>query len=351
MIDGRVIDVHAHVFPRSAVAMSGTGREWHGSIVERDGDGAPVTITGDRRQVYGSSLHYEPRERRVELMDETGVDVAFLSAIPPLYRYELPPEVGLAAARAINDDIAEWTRLWPDRFAGLAMLPLQDPDASIRELERAMDELGLIGALIGTSVRDANLDDPRLFPVFEAMANRRAFVLCHPATPRGGKAMGSYFLRNLVGNQWETAIAMGSLFFGGVLERLPDLAICFSHGGGYGPFALGRFSHGFRSRPEPRVIATVPPAELMRRIYVDSLVHDENALRYLVDTVGLDHVLLGSDFPSDMGPTQLVAEVAESPRLDDSEKRAILGGNAERLLSELGRPLAATGSAASAPNA
>jgi aminocarboxymuconate-semialdehyde decarboxylase len=148
--------------------------------------------------------------------------------------------------------------------------------------------------------------------------------------------MRSYFLRNLVGNPWETAIAIGSLFFGGVIERLPHLAICFAHGGGYGPFAAGRFSHGFRARPEPKTVATVPPSELMHRIYVDSLVHDETALRYLVDTVGADHVLLGSDFPSDMGPPHLVAEVAESTRLDDATKRAILGGNAERLLRELG---------------
>jgi aminocarboxymuconate-semialdehyde decarboxylase len=336
MDQARVIDVHAHVFPRPAIALSDTGTEWHGSTIERDVDGAPVTITGARRQVYGSSLHYEPSGRRVELMDEAGVDLAILSVLPPLFRYELPADVGLAAARAINDDIAEWTRQWPDRFLGLATLPLQDPEASIRELERAMDELGLIGASIGTYVGDSNLDEPGLFPVFEAMAARRAFVFCHPANPRGGTSMKSYFLRNLVGNPWETAIAIGSLMFGGVLERLPNLTICFAHGGGYGPFAAGRFGHGFRARPEPRTAATVPPGELMRRIYVDSLVHDEAALRYLVDTVGIDHVLLGSDFPSDMGPPRLVAEVAESGRLDEREKQAILGGNARRVLRELG---------------
>ena len=333
-------DVHAHVFPRAAIDLAGSGREWQGSIIERDADGAPVTITSGRRQVYGSSLHFEPAERRVELMDEAGIDVEILSVLPPLFRYELPPAVGAAAASEINDDIAEWCRRWPDRFLGLATLPLQDPDAAMRELDRAMNELGLVGATIGTYVGDANLDDPALYPLFEAFAERGAFVLIHPASPRAGGTMPRYYLRNVIGNPWETAIAIGSLVFGGVLEQLPNLRVCCAHGGGYGPFAAGRMAHAFRARPEPRSVVSTAPRELLRQVYVDSLVHDDVALRYLIDTMGIQNVVLGSDFPSDMGPVNIVSEVADSGRLSDTEKAAILSSNALRLLVDLGHPSA-----------
>jgi aminocarboxymuconate-semialdehyde decarboxylase len=304
--------------------------------VERGAKGSPVTLTGSRRQVYGSSLHYEGPEARLRRMDELGVDVAILSVLPPLYRYELPVDVGLAAARDINDDIADLCRRWPDRFLGLATLPLQDPVAAIEELERARQDLGLIGAAIGTYVRDRNLDDEGLRPVFGAASTRRALLFCHPSHPRGGDVMASYYLRNLIGNTWETSVAMASLLFGGVLEAFPDLAVCFAHGGGFGPYAVGRLEHGYRARPEPRVHAREDPRTAIARVYVDSLTHDDRAMKYLLDTVGPDRVLLGSDFPADMGPTDPVGQIDGSTILGDEEKAAIKGGNAMKLLERLG---------------
>lgn len=339
MKEDAVVDVHAHVYPRPALALADTVEPvpWMGGLVGREVDGPPFLVTDRRRIVFGSSLHFEGPERRVERMDEIGVDIQLLSVLPPFFRYELPAKDGVEAARVINDDMADLCRTWPDRFMGLATLPLQDPDAAIVELQRAINDLGLVGASIGTHINNANLDDPAFFPVFEAFAANRAFVFVHPDGNRAlPKTMSSYFLNNLIGNPWETTIAIGSLVFGGVLERLPDLAICFAHGGGYAPFAAGRFRHGFVMRQEPRVKISTPPRELMGQIYVDSLVHDDVAVRYLIDTMGVSNVLLGSDFPADMGPQEPVEEITSSNRLDETEKRAILGGNAIRLLRKLG---------------
>jgi aminocarboxymuconate-semialdehyde decarboxylase len=340
-VNSPIIDVHAHVFPRQAIKVSGTGTPWHGSLVEQDDSGAPITLTGSKRQVYGSALHYQPPEARIEQMDALGVDIQVLSVLPPLYRYELPTDVAVPAARDINDDIADLCQRWPSRFLGLATLPLQDTGAALAEIDRALDDLGLVGVEIGTYVGDRNLDDPELFPVFEALAARRAFVFCHPSHPRGGSTMKRYFLSNLIGNPWETAIAMASLMFGGPLDRLADLTVCFAHGGGFGAFDIGRLRHGWEVRQEPREHGTASPNELIKRVYVDSLVHNPRAVKYLLDTVGPSNVLLGSDFPADMGPADPVGELVRSELLTDDEKQAVLRGNAERLLTSLGRQVPA----------
>lgn len=335
--DDPVIDVHAHMFPQAALDVADTGAQWFGSTVERDKSGAPVTVTNGRRQVFGSSLHFEGHEQRLRQMDELGIDMQILSLMPPLFRYDLPAELGLAAARAVNDELADLCARWPDRFMGFATLPLQDAEASIRELERATGELGLVGMAMGTSVLDHDLDDPRLLPVFDACARQRALVFVHPAGVRRGTTMSSYFLANIVGNPWETTMAIASLIFGGVLERLPDLVMCFAHGGGYAAAAAGRMEHGFRVRPETHVAAIRPPSEVLGQIYVDSLTHDPSALRWLVERYGIEHVLLGTDFPADMGPADPVPEIEGNDGLSVGDRRAILGGNVRRVLGDLGR--------------
>jgi len=338
-----VIDVHAHVYPRPALALADTDElvPWMGAFVGREAGGPPLFVADGKKKVFGSPFHFEGPQARVKRMDELGVDVQVLSVLSPFFRYHLAGAEGLEAARAINDDIADLCRTWPDRFLGLATLPFQDTDRAIAEVDRAINELGLVGVAMGTHINDSNLDDPSLFPIFEAVAANRGFIFVHPNGNRSKpNVMNSYYLNNLVGNLWESAVAIGCLVFGGVLERLPDLTFCFAHGGGYGVFAAGRFRHGFAMRPEPREKISTPPRDLIGRLYVDSLVHDDVALRYLLDTLGPTHVLLGSDFPADMGPQDPVAEIAASNRLDDAEKRAVLGGNAVNLFRSLGHVVA-----------
>jgi aminocarboxymuconate-semialdehyde decarboxylase len=332
-----VVDVHCHMFPQSALDLADSGTPWFGSIVERGPGGVPVTTTDGRRQEYGAALHFEGPDRRLRDMDRLGIDVAMLSLLPPLFRYELPSDLGLAAARAVNDELADYCARWPDRFLGLATLPLQDEDAAIEELRRATNELGLVGVAMGTSVLGRDLDDPRLAPVFEAFARERAFVFVHPAGTRRGTTMGSYFLANLIGNPWETTMAIASLAFGGVYERNPGLTMCFAHAGGYAAMAAGRLEHGHRVRRETRAVTDAPPGDTIGRIYVDSLAHDEIAIRWLVERFGIGQVLLGTDFPADMGPVDPVAQIRGVDGLSNEEQAAILGGNVLSVLESLGR--------------
>lgn len=328
-----IIDVHAHLFPQSAVrAVDGDGH-WHGSRVERDVDGRPVITTGDYRVPLGATEHWEKPPERIKRMDGFGVDMQLVSLNPILFRYYLDPEHAVHAARDVNDEIAGMTHDWPDRFAGFATLPMQDVAAAVDELQRSVETLGLVGAAIGTHVAGANFDEEHLFPVFEAAESLDALLFVHPAASRMAGALPRYHMRNYIGNPTETTIAIGSLIFGGVLDRLPGLKLCFAHGGGYACWASARFDHGYQVRAEAREHASRPPSDYLRGMYFDSLVHGYRNLRQLVDAVGIDQIVLGSDYPADMGQPDPVKWVRESD-LSEAEKVAVLGENAVRALGE-----------------
>jgi aminocarboxymuconate-semialdehyde decarboxylase len=326
-----VVDIHAHLLPQSAVRAAREGTDWFGSTIERGADGRPVIVTGTYRVGMGATEHWDPPGSRVVRMDALGVDVQVLSLNPILFRYYLEPEHAVPCCRAVNDEIAGMVGTWPDRFAGFATLPLQQPDAAITELERAMTDLGLAGAAVGTHVMGANWDEPHLFPVLQAAEQLGAVLFIHPSASRLKEALPRYHLRNLIANPTETTIAIGSLIFGGVLDRVPDLDIVFAHGGGYACWASGRFDHGYQVRREAREHAQLFPSEYLRHLHYDSLVHSYGNLRQLIDTVGVDRVLLGTDYPADMGQPDPVAWIQGSDLTED-ERSAVLAGNAVRLL-------------------
>ena len=233
--------------------------------------------------------------------------------------------------RDTNDEIAGYIRDYPGRFLGLANIPVVDTDLAIAELERAMALPGFVGLTLGSNVNGRSWDDDALFPILEAAQRLDAYIFFHPIDVRAGTVLTEYYTKNLIGNPLETTMLVASLVFGGVLERLPDLRMCLAHGGGYATFAIGRYDHGFRVRPETKRIERAP-SDYLERFDVDALVHSSQAVRYLVDVMGVDHVMMGSDFPADMGPVDPVGEIERNPLLDDAEKDAILGGNiAQRL--------------------
>lgn len=326
-----VIDVHAHLLPRSAVAAAERGEAWFGSDIDTDHLGRPVIVTGDRREGMGGQAHLESMERRVERMDEMGVDVQVLSLNPIFFRHYLDADNAVAASRVVNDEIVGFMQRWPTRFAGYGALPVQDPGRAIDELERVMAIDGMIGACVGTHVDGANWDEPHLFPVLQAAEQLGALVFIHPSDRRLERHLPRYHLHNSIANPTETTIAIASIIHGGIVDRLPNLKLLFAHGGGYACCGMARFDHGYQVRAEAREHASKLPSEYLDHLWYDSLVHDHGMLRRLIDAVGVERVMLGTDFPADMGQPDPVAWI-ESSDLTSDERIAVLGGTASELL-------------------
>jgi aminocarboxymuconate-semialdehyde decarboxylase len=266
-------------------------------------------------------------------MDKHGVDMQAVCATVHTFFYDEEPALAAACAALQNEQIAAVVARHPERFVGLATLPLQAPQRAADELARAMGKLTLRGAQIGSNVNGRNLDDPALDPVWAVANERKAFILVHPhGEILPGERLKPYYMRNFVGLPFETAMAGAALVFGGVIERYPDIAFCLCHGGGFVPYQAGRFVRAWQVRAEPKARLRGSPEESLARLYYDTIVHAPRALEFLIDSVGAEHVLLGSDYPFDMGEFDCVARLksrAVSPQVRDT----VLGGRAKTLLS------------------
>ena len=306
----RSLDVHTHVLPRdlprwSPIRLEGTG-ECRARMVRDDG-----TVF---REIESNC--WDP-QRRLRECDAAGVGVQVLSTVPVLFAYRTEPKRGADLARLLNDHIASLCRDHPRRFIGLGTLPLQSPDLALRELERCVGELHLAGVEIGSNVAGRNLSDPALFPVLARAAELGACVFVHPWDMLAPERMDKYWLPWLVGMPAEIALAICSLVFSGTLEKLPGLRIAFAHGGGAFAGTLGRIEHGFHARPDLVAVDNPrPPSTYVRRIYVDSLVHDARALRLLLEVFGPERIALGTDYPFPLGedpPGALIASMDLAP--------------------------------------
>lgn len=274
----------------------------------------------------------ETPEQRVANMDALGVDTHLLSLSPSMHWYGIDPKDGLSLSVETNDDIAEVVEAHPTRFRGMALLPLQDPALAVQELERCMTELNFAGALVGTHVDGVNWDAPGLFPILDAARELGALMFIHPTRGRANPFVPDYHLKNMVGNPLETTVAMASLIFGGVLDRLlPELKLCFAHGGGYGCLGIARMDHGSRVRPEAGRIDRIP-SDYLRSLYFDSLVHGHRTLDQIIDLAGIDQVVMGSDYPADMGEPDPVGFITSHPGLTADDRAKILSANVARLL-------------------
>ncbi len=326
----RTIDVHAHM-----VALEGpeTEKKYRGIMprLSRDAAGREIiTVSGKPSYLLPEYL-YKP-ELRLPEMERKGVDLQVLSMMAPLARYDLDPELGAGYSRIQNAAIAKVVKAHPDRFVGIATVPLQDPVEAANELERAMRELGMKGVEIGTDVNGKNLDWPELWPFYARAEKLGAFLLVHPGVPPGAEQMKDYALFNLIGYPFVTTLAAASLIFGGVLEDFPGLKFCFAHGGGFLPYQRGRLEHGYRVKPECRRKIPRPPSDYFRLLYFDTVTHDLPALEYLVRTAGIDKVLMGSDYPFDVNDPDPVETVRLLESVSFEGKRKIWGENAAGLL-------------------
>jgi aminocarboxymuconate-semialdehyde decarboxylase len=224
-------------------------------------------------------------------------------------------------------------RAWPERFAGLGTLPMQDVKAAIAEMERCMTRLGLKGVEINDHINGRTLEEPEFRPFWKAAQELGALVFFHQGgdtvvTPRSAR----YHLPNSIGNLADRAVTFATLVSGGVMDEFPDLKICLGHGGGYTCFGIGRMDHGWQVRSEARVHITQPPSAYLGRFYYDCIVYTEPALRFLIDSVGADRVVFGTDWPYDMALDWPVAWILGMKGLSQEEKEAILWKNLERLL-------------------
>lgn len=282
------------------------------------------------REIQSNS--WDP-EKRIEECNHTRVDMQVLSTVPVMFSYWAKPLDTLDLSKFLNDHIASVIEKYPKRFTGLATLPMQSPELAIKEMERCVKELKLPGIEIGSHVNEWNLDNENLFPVFEAAQELGVSVFVHPWDMMGKEKMQKYWLPWLVGMPAETSLAICSMIFGGVFERLKKLKVCFSHGGGSFPFTIGRIEHGFNVRPDLVAVDNkINPKEYLGKFYLDSLVHDKNALKYIIDLMGEDKVALGSDYPFPLGehhPGRLIESMSE---LSKDTKEKLLWKNATEFL-------------------
>jgi aminocarboxymuconate-semialdehyde decarboxylase len=319
------IDIHTHILPKN----------WP-DLKEKYGYGGFIHLDhhkcGCARMMQEDKFFREVQSNcwdehvRIKEYQDFGVQVQVLSTVPVMFSYWAKPNDAYDLSRFLNDHIAGIVKSQPKHFIGLGTIPMQSTELAIKELERCVNELGLAGVQIGSNINDKNLDSPEFFDIFAAAEELGAAVFVHPWNMMGKDVMQKYWLPWLVGMPAESSRAICSLIFGGVLQRLPKLRIAFAHGGGSFPATIGRVEHGFNVRPDLCAVDNeINPREYLKKIYVDSLVHDKLKLDYMIDLMGADRIALGSDYPFPLGELEPGKLIQTSGYSDDVQAQLLNG--------------------------
>jgi aminocarboxymuconate-semialdehyde decarboxylase len=323
------VDMHAHV----AIARAGEIASPHldTSKVPLDHFSTPETKALMAKQAADIGDRIRNTDARFRVMDDMGVDVQLISPGPPQLYYAIPTEIAVKATQALNDGIAEYIGKHTDRLCALGGVPLSDPNEAVKELERCMKQLKFKGVEILTNVAGRELSDPAFAPFWKKAEELNALVMIHPNGFTQADRLTRFYFNNVIGNPLDTTIALHYLIFDGVLERHPNLKIFAVHGGGYLGGYSGRIDHAWGARSDARSSLPKPPTHYLKKIYFDTVVFTPIQLEALVKTFGVDHVVLGTDYPFDMADFDPIEHVV-STGFDAAATAAIVGGNAKRLL-------------------
>ena len=321
------IDIHSHILPKEIP-----------NFKEKFGYGGFISLDHykpDCAKMMQDDMFFREvqanvwdTEVRIDDYDKYHVQYQVISTVPVMFSYWAKPEDGLEVAQFLNDDIAFRVKEKPNHYFGLGTLPMQDPDLAITELRRCINELHLQGVEIGTHINNWNLNDEQIIPVFEEVEKLGASIFVHPWDMMGKEKMSKYWLPWLVGMPAETSLAICSMIFGGVFEKLPDLRVAFAHAGGSFPGTIGRIEHGFNVRPDLVAIDNNKnPRDYLGKFWIDSLAHDSKQLKYVIDLLGEEKIALGTDYPFPLGELE-PGKLIESSDFSSKIKRKLLGLNA-----------------------
>jgi len=334
--DTVAIDMHCHAFSPSAKALLDERYEaneiftpirdpymFYAHSASRDVDSKRIP------DLVPKMIDLKPR---VKDMDKTHVDVQVVSPVPIQFYYWTDPDFGTRLAQAQNDDISALVKDNTSRFAAMGALPMQDSVASVAEMRRCVKDLDIRAFIISSNINGVELSDPRFDPVWAEAINLDVPLFIHPFGFTDGERLRCFFMHNCVGQPLEEQIAITHLIFGGVLDRHPGIKFCIAHGGGYFPYYAGRMDHSWEYRPELRKQIRKAPSEYLRELYYDTVVFRPDALEYLVNLVGADRVMMGTDYPFDMQEFEPVAFVKSATKLSNDDRRKILGATSARLM-------------------
>ena len=315
------IDLHSHVIPETILRAMREQPDVYHTRIEGEGD-KRVFVRGKTR--FDLIPEFYDAQAKLESMDRKGLTVSAISPGPQCFFYGIKDaDLALKTARLVNDGLAQMVAQKPDRLRGMATLPMQHPDAAIVELERVVKEYGFKAVEMGTAIGEEELADPRFRPVLRRIEELKLVLFAHPNTQGAGGRLDCYYLMNLIGNPLDTTIMVGKLMFSGALDELRDLKFLLAHGGGFLPYQIGRFEHGHTVRPDTAAVTKSKPLEVFKRFYFDALTHHPQAIRHLLDIVGSERVVIGTDSPFDMGEEQPVERLEAVPRLTAKEREDV----------------------------
>jgi aminocarboxymuconate-semialdehyde decarboxylase len=323
-----IVDFHNHFYPEGYIRELNSG-EGYAKVSTDALSREIIEYSGDYNIVVGPHVKVDDRLRA---MDGYGIDLEILSLTTPGVERESLPR-GIKLARLANDGFSSISETYPERFRALATLPLQDPGSSVDELDRAVQDLGLKGVMLFSNVNGKPLDSPELLPVYERAAKLDVPLFIHPTSPINSRGMDDYRLVPIIGFTVDTSLALLRLIFSGVLDRLPNLKLVVAHTGGVFPYLRGRIEIGYNAYPECRVNISSPPSFYFKRnVWVDTVCYDRDILMSTYAFLGPDRILLGTDFPHQIGDMEKAVGRIKNLQITDEEKEKILGENSSRLL-------------------